>query len=1025
MKPPGQRSLALFLLCLALTPKALADNEADISASSGSQTASAASASVLSLPDVNLASNAVPTVRTAALRQKRIDAVNAARESQLLCTEAEKYRLGHGGVVQDGRKAVELYKQAAKMNAGAGSAAAMSTLARMYQIGWDGKSDLNELPYVRNSVQSSIGSKLRRLLHINSAALDSHATAAAAPWTSGHRPGDYVVAPDMHEAVRLWQEAAALGNATAQSILGALHAHGVFGVPLDAARSAVLYTFAAMGGAQEAMVVMGHKYHTGQGVPKDCKASVAHYMAPAEASARAAESTRGLSLLVPLVHRERLSDEVLETLTSGLLEGGAGADGVGMLAYYKNNAEKGDTQAHVALGHLYMLGARGVPQDHTQAAEHFLAAAEAGDTLSLANLGFLHMQGLGVEKSDVDAAAFVKEAAEAGMAAALNTLGVLTLYGRGGVPQDVAAGYAMLKKAAESGFPDAAYNLGLLHANGDAPGGRDFRSALQYFRLAASAGHVMALYRVAVMSANGLGAQADCHAAQQNLHTAIHRSPSSSLLLANGYRLLSAGNVAGALVEYLRAAELGLELGAWNAAYLLQEGLVPGMGDDPSPIELDASHVYFASLHNGTAAAAAPLPSEYDSAQAHKQGREQPAAPLEAVRVAEEAVGPSHQGAAPGPTPMRPAQQVGDEEMRARQQQAEGHSRGWSPSVADTIALWKSLLGWGTSRTGLGQGRCQDPRVQRKALRLLQRCAAQGNGAAELQIGDYHYYGLGGLNKSAETAVEHYRLACAHHVAQACFNLGWAHEAGSGVPVDDHLAKRFYDSALEEQKAARMGGLQSGVPVRLALWRLQGKEGLTWWRDTVVRPLFSLLRMGRVADSLNTLLNLPKYTPKPSKGSSKSSKADDKGVKSATVSKGRAQGGVSSASTAGSPSVPPPGTRTPAPVEAGPSKDPKARVKAVLEKNKQAKKAGKPASVGMPASLAAAGEYMAQGFLGGVVQAVQQVAATCSYILGRPTLPGFTPDPLLANLMRMLMCLLFLYGVLLGLRHRRRQRGGQ
>lgn len=49
--------------------------------------------------------------------------------------------------------------------------------------------------------------------------------------------------------------------------------------------------------------------------------------------------------------------------------------------------------------------------------------------------------------------------------------------------------------------------------------------------------------------------------------------------------------------------------------------------------------------------------------------------------------------------------------------------------------------------------------------------------------------------------------------AQAMFNLGYMHEHGQGLPFDLHLAKRYYDQALEVDHAAKL-------PVTLALGSL-------------------------------------------------------------------------------------------------------------------------------------------------------------------------------------------------------------
>lgn len=63
---------------------------------------------------------------------------------------------------------------------------------------------------------------------------------------------------DVHKAVDLYLQAAALGNATAQFVAGVLHATGLFGVPHDEARAVLLYHQAALGGNVKAQMTMGY-----------------------------------------------------------------------------------------------------------------------------------------------------------------------------------------------------------------------------------------------------------------------------------------------------------------------------------------------------------------------------------------------------------------------------------------------------------------------------------------------------------------------------------------------------------------------------------------------------------------------------------------------------------------------------------------------------------------------------------------------------------------------------------------------
>lgn len=102
-----------------------------------------------------------------------------------------------------------------------------------------------------------------------------------------------------------------------------------------------------------------------------------------------------------------------------------------------------------------------------------------------------------------------------------------------------------------------------------------------------------------------------------------------------------------------------------------------------------------------------------------------------------------------------------------------------------------------------------------RALQYWGRAAAQGYSAAQVKLGDYHYYGLGTGIIDFETAASHYRTASEQqHNAQAMFNLAYMHEKGLGMKKDMHLAKRFYDLAAETNADAK-------IPVALALLKLQ------------------------------------------------------------------------------------------------------------------------------------------------------------------------------------------------------------
>ncbi|KRX65201.1 Protein sel-1 -like protein 1 [Trichinella sp. T9] len=108
--------------------------------------------------------------------------------------------------------------------------------------------------------------------------------------------------------------------------------------------------------------------------------------------------------------------------------------------------------------------------------------------------------------------------------------------------------------------------------------------------------------------------------------------------------------------------------------------------------------------------------------------------------------------------------------------------------------------------------------INQRAFLLWKHSAEQGNGFSRVRVGDYHYYEL-------------------QRNPQAMFNLGYMHEKGIGIKQDLHLAKRFYDMALEVSADA-------ALPVTLALvkltilFTLEKLQHGEWWRLEFMESTF-------------------------------------------------------------------------------------------------------------------------------------------------------------------------------------------
>ncbi|KAK2593201.1 ERAD-associated protein [Conoideocrella luteorostrata] len=116
----------------------------------------------------------------------------------------------------------------------------------------------------------------------------------------------------------------------------------------------------------------------------------------------------------------------------------------------------------------------------------------------------------------------------------------------------------------------------------------------------------------------------------------------------------------------------------------------------------------------------------------------------------------------------------------------------------------------------LGGSTVESTLLDNPSLALIHwtRSSKQTNIDSLVKMGDYYYYGIGTAADVAK-AVQCYTGASEYsQSAQALFNLGWMHENGIGLEQDFHLAKRYYDQALEVNEEAYL-------PVTLSLLKLR------------------------------------------------------------------------------------------------------------------------------------------------------------------------------------------------------------
>jgi len=590
----------------------------------------------------------------------------------------------------------------------------------------------------------------------------------------------------------------------------------------------------ALSGNPEANMVLGFRHLFGIGVPENCQKAVLHYEYAANYAVNQINQ-RGYPLYI---EKSKLVDVDREAM--GRKPRDSDPE---LLDYYRHLADEGDVYASLALGNMYMSGSRLNKQDYTSAAKYLKIAADGGNAAASGQLGYILAQGLGgsvgqnVPNDKV--VEYIRFGANRGDVTGLLGLGYVYLLGIGVEKNETKAKELFSKIASKNA--DASFYLAemIMGEAGSAPtfsqspanpGGRgasrvsqqptaaavtpapgtaDFAQAAKCYAVAAQRGHVFSLHRLAHMSKTGLGVSAQCATAASGFKAVAERGDwAADLSLA--HRHYDRGDKEEALLLFSKLAAMGMEMAQYNAAYLLARGVGPA-----NVARREAS----GKQHNGeTTAASAASFSSLDG----------------------------YSGPLPGPVIKRLTSN------RAASAEPHSSSRESAAFVIAEKAQWDEILHprhlasqplWG-KKSGEGLRRTETAAAvhrracEQRALNFYSLSAGQGVAESYLRIGDFYYYGLGGLQRDKPEAAFYYQIAADLRHTHAMFNLGIMHELGDGVVQDLHLSKRFYDQAAEFDSEARL-------PRSVALALLQGHRFVysTLGQETVDHWLRVLLPM--------------------------------------------------------------------------------------------------------------------------------------------------------------------------------------
>lgn len=245
------------------------------------------------------------------------------------------------------------------------------------------------------------------------------------------------------------------------------------GVPKDYQKAFLLYKLGVRFGDSKAQTNLGAMYCLGEGVNIDYNTSFALFKAAAEQGNFFGQLNLGI--MYDNGHGVKKDKKIAHDIFIKSIE------------RLRQNAESGEVLAQNFLGAVYANGSFGVAIDDKKAVELFKLAAKQNNANAQNNLGYMYMNGRGVEKDEKIAYELFRQAATQGQADAQFYLGSMHEHGKG-IKKDEKIASEHYKQAADQGYSDAQIKLAVMYQDGKGVV-KDEKRSLEFYSLAAEQGN--------------------------------------------------------------------------------------------------------------------------------------------------------------------------------------------------------------------------------------------------------------------------------------------------------------------------------------------------------------------------------------------------------------------------------------------------------------------------------------------------------------------------------------------------------
>jgi TPR repeat protein len=663
------------------------------------------------------------------------------------------------------------------------------------------------------------------------AAASAAAPAAAVSGESIYQQGNKYwngtgVAKNEVEAVRLYRQAADLGHAASQSMVGFAYDLGRGGIAKNDAEALRWYRLSANQGYAHGQYLLGTMYQNGQAVAKDLAEARRWFQLSAnQGNENGKKALERLETASAAPAPAAPSVESLFKQANDLWNGnGVAKNETEAVRLYRQAADQGHAPSQASLGYAFDLG-KGVTKNDAEALKWYRQSAAAGNARGQWLLGTMYEQAQAVTRDYAEAVKWYRLSANQGYASGQADLADMYEYGKG-IAKDMNEALRLYRLAADQGNDSAkkaldrlktvvpamsaekAYEEALRLWNGTGVA-KNEAEAVRLFRIAADQGHGDAQASLGYAYDMGTGvAKSDAEALKWYRMSAATGNARGQVLLGTMFEGAQGvtRDYSEALKWYRLAANQGNAYGQNNLGGMYEFGR--GVTKDMN----EALRLYRLAADQGndnakkslerlkTAAPVMSADKAYEEAQRYWNGTGVAKNEAEAVRF------------------YRIAADQGHAEAQASLGYAYDMGKGIAKSDPEALKWYRLSAASGNARGQwllgtmyeLAQGVSKDVA---EALKWYRLSANQGNGKGQSALARMYRDGTGVAQSDAE-ALRLFRLSVASGNADANGDLAWCYENGRGVTKNMSEAIRLH------QLAARQGLQYS----RDALTRL----GQTW-----------------------------------------------------------------------------------------------------------------------------------------------------------------------------------------------------